>query len=297
MSRVVVFGGDGILGSHLYLALNDAHELSVTVHQPKNAYPAQLFSKARVEYAVAAGDTLRVAAVLDAIRPDWVLNAVGLVKRDRAEDACASLEANTMFPHLLARLCADRSVRLLHFSTDCVFSGTRGMYRESDPPDNADWHGRCKALGEPAGEHVLVLRSSFIGLELQCKRSLLEWFLAQRGMVRGYRKAIWSGLPAIEIARLASKLVQRVDPIAGTWHVAAPPVSKHALLMALNSRLAPRDMKLVADDSFVCDRSLDGRAFSARSGFVAPDWAIMLDELAQDVRQRWRPDAPSYWAF
>jgi hypothetical protein len=135
------------------------------------------------------------------------------------------------------------------------------MYKETDQPDCDDWHGRCKALGEPAGEHVLVLRTSFIGLELACKRSLIEWFLAQRGEVPGYRKAIWSGLTAIEVGRLVNMLIRREESLAGLWHVATPPISKFDLLTALNARLGERGVRVVPDD-VLCDKS---RWFSVSS--------------------------------
>lgn len=292
MSRVLIFGGDGILGRHLYQALKESHDLCVTLHGSAACYPERLFADVRVEFGVAAGDTPRVVDVLEGFRPDWVVNAVGLVKRDLANDRVASLEANTMFPHLLAQLCATYESRLLHFSTDCVYSGRNGMYKETDQPDCNDWHGRCKALGEPAGEHVLVLRTSFIGLEFSCKRSLIEWFLAQRGEVPGYRKAIWSGLTAIEVGRLVKMLIRREESLAGLWHVATPPISKFDLLTALNARLGERGVRVVPDDSFVCNRSLDGSAFSRRTSYVPPSWDLMLDELAEDIRSRWALNAP-----
>ena len=174
MSQVLLLGGDGLLGSHLYLALRGQCALTVTLHGAADRYPATLFAGAQVESGVDAGDSARLERLFAVQRPDWVLNAIGLVKRDAALDPCASLVANTLLPHRLAALCARYGARLLQFSTDCVFSGARGAYRELDPPDNSDWHGRCKALGELAGAHVLVLRTSFIGLELACRRSLLD---------------------------------------------------------------------------------------------------------------------------
>ncbi|MBK8402031.1 sugar nucleotide-binding protein [Propionivibrio sp.] len=295
MRRIIVFGGDGIIGSCLYLALKESFDLCVTLHGKRERYPPRLFDGAQVMYDVSAGDAMRVRKVLNDFCPEWVINAVGLVKRDLASDPLASLEANTLFPHLLAKLCGENRSRFLQFSTDCVYSGTAGMYKESDQPDSNDWHGRCKALGEPNGAHVLVLRTSFIGLELACKRSLLEWFLAQRGGVPGYRKAIWSGFTAMELARLVGALIGSKEPLCGLWHVATPAISKFDLLTALNAQLGERGVRVLPDDSFVCNRSLDGSAFSKLTGYVPPSWDEMLNELAEDIRARWVPDAPSYW--
>lgn len=295
MSRVLVFGGDGLLGSHLYLALKGVHDLCLTLHGPASQHPPGLFAAAQVITGVDAGDKVRVASVLDAYRPDWVVNAIGLTKRPLARDPYASLEANTLFPHLLAGLCADRGVRMIHFSTDGVFSGRVGNYVESAAPDCTDWYGRCKFLGEPAGAHVMVLRTAFIGLEISCKLNLVEWFLAQDGKVQGFRKAIWSGFSAAEIARLVVSLISRDVSLCGVWHVASQPISKYDLLKALACRLQLKNVSVVPDDGVITNRSLDGSAFSAKVGYVAPSWESMVNELAEDVRRRWRVDAPSYW--
>lgn len=295
MSRVLIFGGDGLLGSHLYLALRGEHELGVTLHGDASMYPPRLFSGARVFDHVAAGDQHRVSAVLKQCRPDWVINAVGLAKRPLAKDPHASLEANALFPHLLARLCLDAGARLLHFSTDAVFSGMRGNYSEADVPDATDWYGRCKLLGEPSAPHVLTLRTAFVGLELGCKQNLLEWFLVQQGAVPGFTGAIWSGFSAQEVGRVASRVVSADAAPGGVWHLAAPTLSKHEFLSALNARLGRQGVTVVPDDCLQCNRSLDGRGFEARTGYVPPTWVAMLDELVEDVLRRWTPGAPSFW--
>lgn len=295
MRRVLIFGGDGLLGSHLYLTLKDAYELGVTLHRDSPDYPATLFANARVIPGVAAGDVATVTFVLDTFRPDWVINAIGLAKRPLARDPYASLEANSLFPHLLANLCAERSMHLLHFSTDSVYSGRTGNYAEQDPPDCIDWYGRCKLLGEPRAPNVLVLRTAFIGLELNYKLNLLEWFLARGREVPGYRKVIWSGFSAIEIGRIARFLIASETPLSGLWHLASHSISKFDLLTQLAARLPGRKTVVVPDDSVSFDRSLNGLAFNALTGYEPPTWEEMLDELAEDVTRRWVRDGPCYW--
>lgn len=295
MKRVLIFGGDGLLGSHLYLALKDAHELGVTLHRDAPGYPSSLFAAASVIAGVAAGNAARVSSALDTFRPDWVINAIGLTKRPLASDPYASLEANALFPHLLARLCVERSIRMLHFSTDGVYCGRTGHYSEEDLPDCLDWYGRCKLLGEPHAPNVLVLRTAFIGLELNYKLNLLEWFLARGQVAPGYRKVLWSGFSAFEIGRVSALLIGMESPLSGIWHLASQPVSKFELLQRLSARLPERQIMVVADDSVSCDRSLNGDAFNTLTGYVPPTWDVMLDELADDIRRRWVPDGPCYW--
>lgn len=284
MSRILVFGADGIIGHYLMAALASEHEVGGTLHGLASAYQQNKLPGNIIAFGVDAGNPARIAEVIDQFHPTGIVNAIGLVKRPRAADPLDSLTANTCFPHLLARLCGARGIRLIHYSTDCVYDGKRGMYRETDPPDNPEWHSRCKALGEPAGEHVLVLRTSFIGLELTCKKSLIEWFLAHKSDVPGYTRAIWSGLTAAELARLTGRIIASEDFPSGTWHLAAAtPISKFSLLTALNERLGKRGIHVLPDPSFVCDRSLDGSAFRARFAYQPPSWESMLDELAGEI--------------
>jgi dTDP-4-dehydrorhamnose reductase len=227
-----------------------------------------------------------IEALLDRVRPEAVVNAVGLVKqRPEAEDTIAVIETNALLPHRLAAACTRRGARLVHFSTDCVFSGERGRYSEEDRPDPVDTYGRTKLLGEVGAPH-LTLRSSIIGLELGRAQGLVEWFLASRGRIRGYRRALWSGLTTAEMARLVGRLLVDHRSLAGLWHVAAEPIDKHALLTRLARELGRDDVAIEPVDEPSCDRSLDGSAFAAATGYRAPSWDEMLRELAQEIRAR-----------
>jgi dTDP-4-dehydrorhamnose reductase len=214
------------------------------------------------------------------------VNAVGIVKqRIEAQDPVASIETNALFPHRLARLCTTTRARLVHFSTDCVFSGRVGRYRETDSPDPEDLYGRTKLLGEVGPPH-LTLRSSLIGLEAGGRQGLVEWFLASRGSVQGYRRAIFSGLTTLEMSRLVARLLDRHAGLEGLWHVASEPIDKYTLLGRLARALDRRDVTIEPVDEPICDRSLCGDAFAETTGYRAPSWDAMLAELAGAVRER-----------
>ena len=221
-----------------------------------------------------------------------MINAVGVIKqRAEAQDAVASIRVNALLPHELAAACASAGARLIHLSTDCVFSGIKGGQRESDAPDPPDLYGRSKWLGEPDAPHVLTLRTSMVGRELETRFGLVEWFLAQRGgSATGYRRAIFSGLTTIALARLIGELIEKHADLAGLWHVAAEPISKYELLKLLNSAYGS-PVTLTPDDGFLCDRSLDGSRFRARTGFTAPSWPDMIAALHADPTpyDSWHP--------
>jgi dTDP-4-dehydrorhamnose reductase len=286
--KVLVFGGDGMLGHQLLASWRDRHDVRVTLRQDPAAYArlAPLLGD-RALYGV---DIRRLQDVVDAVaatRPDVVVNAVGIVKqRAAAKEAIPSLEVNALFPHRLAQVCAAAGARMVHLSTDCVFSGQRGGYVETDVPDAKDLYGRSKLLGEVAEPHCLTLRTSIIGLELGRQGSLVEWFLAQRGRIKGFRRAIYTGLTTAEMARAIEHLVSGPAPLSGLWHLSSDPIDKYDLLTRLARRLGRTDVEIVPDDVFVCDRSLDSTALRAKTDYRVPTWDAMLDELAESIRLR-----------
>jgi dTDP-4-dehydrorhamnose reductase len=181
-------------------------------------------------------------------------------------------------------MCRRANARLIHISTDCVFSGNRGNYGEADSPDPVDLYGRTKLLGEVTGEGCLTIRTSIIGLELAHFSGLIEWFLRQSANVHGYRRALWNGVTTLELARVINTLIKR-PTLDGLWHVSAEPISKYQLLTDL-AALLNRRIAVVPDDTVVIDRSLDSERFQAALPYTPPNWNQMAQELASAVRDR-----------
>jgi len=171
-------------------------------------------------------------------------------------------------------------------STDCIFSGRSGLYDEQAISDAEDLYGRSKFLGEVNQSHVITLRKSTIGLELAGAHGLVEWFLTQRGKVQGFRKAIYSGLTSSELARVIEDILLNHQSLSGIWNIASDPINKYDLLMQLTAKLGRDDVEIEPSDSFVCDRSLEGAAFCRQTGYASPPWNAMLDELADQIRDR-----------
>ncbi len=286
--RILILGGDGMLGHQLLRSWQQRHEVRVTLRGDESRYRSYgLYHADNAFYGVDARNFASLAKVIEEFSPDAVVNAVGIVKqRAEARDAIVSLEVNALLPHRLSELCTRRGVRLVHISTDCVFSGQKGMYREGDLEDARDLYGRSKLLGEVHDAGAVTLRTSIIGLELARKKSLIEWFLAQRGEVKGFTRAIYSGFTTLEMARIVERVLCRHGDLSGLWHVASEPIDKFDLLFRLSSLLRRRDIALVQDDSFVCDRSLSAERFCARTGYAPPSWDAMLRELAIQIQER-----------
>lgn len=286
--RCLILGGDGMLGHQLLQSWQGRHDVRVTVRGPLAAYARYGLFDADNTYAnIDVQQTDRVLEVLGDFRPEAVINCIGIIKqRSAAKESIPSLEVNSLLPHRLRLMCAAAGARLVHLSTDCVFNGSRGMYRQTDPADAEDLYGLSKYLGEVSEGPAITIRSSIIGLELSRKQSLIEWFLAQRGSIRGFTRAIYSGVTTAEMARVIEHVLTQQPDLNGLWQVASAPISKHELLCQLSERLGRRDITITPDHAFHCDRSLDGSDFAKRTGYRVPTWTTMLDELAAQIQRR-----------
>lgn len=218
-----------------------------------------------------------------AARPEVVVNAAGIVKQlALAKDPISSIRLNSLLPHVLARMGAEKGFEIVHVSTDCVFSGRKGGYTEDDTPDPMDLYGRSKLLGELHGAAVLTLRTSIIGRELRTQNGLVEWFLSQRGgTVNGFTRAIFSGLTTQALALIIANVLRSDHSLHGLWHVASAAISKYDLLRKLNVAFAT-DTEIVQDESVVCDRSLESAHFWEATGLRAPLWDEMIASLVND---------------
>ena len=284
--RVLILGGDGMLGHRLYLHCRARHEVRVTLREPLAAYARHgLFDASNASGEVDVVSFASVERAIDAHRPQAIVNCVGIVKqRSTASEAVPSIEVNSLFPHRLLLACRERGIRLIHISTDCVFSGARGNYTEQDTADATDLYGRSKLLGEVSEAPGLTLRTSMIGTELARKASLLEWFLAQPGPITGYRRAIFTGFTTLELARIIDELIVKFPDASGLHHVSSAPINKYDLLCLVRDRLGLHT-EIRPDETFHCDRSLDSTPFRARFGYQPPSWETMVEELAREIRR------------
>lgn len=289
---LLILGGGGMLGHKLWQTAAPRLDTWVTMRDEGGSLP-DAFDRGRIVGGVQAGEFDTVARALARVRPKVIVNCLGVVKqRADAADPLVALTVNSLFPHRLAALCALAGCRLIHISTDCVFSGQRGGYAETDVPDATDLYGRTKQFGEVAGAGCLTLRTSIIGRELATSHGLVEWFLGRHGVIPGYTHAIFSGLTTAELSRVILRVIDDHPALTGVYHVAAEPISKYDLLVRLNDALG-RGATIQPDASVRIDRSLDGRRFAAATSYAAPPWDRMIEELSADVPayERWRVHA------
>jgi len=282
-NKVLVLGASGMLGNAVFRFFTESDGCDV-LGTVRGELSKRFFPESLRDALVSGVDVENIdslARVFGEVRPDLVINCIGLVKQlAEADDPLSAIPINSLLPHRLARLCAVAGARFVHMSTDCVFSGSKGMYTEGDFSDAKDLYGRSKYLGEVDYPNAITLRTSIIGHELEGARSLVGWFLAQSGSVKGFRRAVFSGLPTVEIARLIHDHVLPNPDLHGLYHVSADPINKYDLLR-LVADVYGKSITIEADDGFVIDRSLDSSRFRSVTGFQPKPWAELVRSMKE----------------
>ena len=284
--RILIFGAGGMLGHKLIQVLSSNNEVYGTFRTGVVKHPSlDVVSEDRFITGIAAEDEASVRRAIGKLRPDVVVNAIGIIKQlPDSKNVITTLTINSIFPHRLAELASEFGFRLITISTDCVFKGDRGNYSENDVSDAVDIYGKSKNLGEVVSDNCLTVRTSIIGHELGTAHSLVDWFLSNSGgKVKGYANAIYSGFPTVVFASIIDNLVHAHPALSGLYHVSSDAISKYDLLRLINDAY-DAGITIDRDDDFRIDRSLDSTRFRNETGFVPQDWKSMVDAMASDAK-------------
>ena len=278
---VLILGATGMMGNTLFRFLdqNPNYEVYGAIRSTKDR---QFFSESQNKKISTALDLSSIGMInelLSSIQPKVLVNCVGLVKQlVEADDPLQAIPINSLLPHQLAKLCMTHSCRLIHLSTDCVFSGSRGNYVETDFADANDLYGRTKFLGEVDYPNAINLRTSIIGHELKGNKSLLNWFLQQKEEVQGFTDAIFSGLPTVELSRVIQEFVIPNETLHGTYHVSSTPIDKYSLLNLIKI-IYSKKINIVPSDKLKINRVLDSSRFRIATGYSPPSWDMLIKNM------------------
>jgi dTDP-4-dehydrorhamnose reductase len=284
---ILILGGTGMLGHKLFQHFLPRFPGTIcTMHRQASDVPYSriaMFQGPQVIEGIDLVDFNRLSNLLLRLKPDFIVNCIGVIKqRDEASSHISTITVNSLLPHQLAELCAKWGGRLIHFSTDCVFSGHQGMYKEGDLSDAEDLYGKTKFLGETTEANALTIRTSIIGRELANHRSLLDWFLSNKGgRVRGYRKSIYSGVTTNHLVEVVADIILHYPQLQGVYQVASEPISKYDLLCLLREAYA-LDVAIDPVDGEYANRSMDGSRFRGATGYVCPPWPTLVEQMAAD---------------
>jgi len=288
MTRVLIVGATGMLGHKMALKLaQKKYEVFATLRQSiPPFFKSNTVDTLKMIEGVDAYDLASVQSAMDQSKPDFVLNCIGIVKQlDESKSAIPSITINALFPHQLAKIANEAGAHLIHFSTDCVFSGTKGPYKQTDPSDVNDLYGLSKFMGEVSGEGALTIRSSIIGREFAKPTGLLEWFLSQKGKtVNGYKNALYTGLTTNAMADLVDFIIQSYPTLSGLYQVSSEAISKFDLLQLVNKAYGT-NITIKPDEAFHCDRRLVMKEFSDKTGWYPKSWEIMIKAMLDEDSQ------------
>jgi len=285
--KIAVIGATGMLGHKVFQILRSTFPATYALTLEDTHLPpfdrVPLLQGDEVIRGVDVTDFDRLRGLLTELRPDVIINCVGIIKqRNEAKMAIPSIIINALLPHKLAEIASAWQGRVIHPSTDCVFDGARGGYTEIDNSDADDLYGKTKFLGELHIEHTLTLRTSIIGRELTSHRSLLDWFLSQRGkQIHGYQRVIYSGVTTNLFAAVVRMIITDHPDLHGLYQLVSTPISKYDLLVLLKDAYQ-LDVDIQPEATEVSDRSMRGDKLFAAIGYTAPSWPTLVAELAED---------------
>ena len=284
--KILIIGAGGMIGHKMFQVLkSEGHFVAGTLLQPKEVYTKfKLFEDHEVFDRVDVLEEVKVLKVLSTIKPDVVLNCVGVtLRKPEIGDFEYSKKINSAFPKILQAWVDVNNSYLIHFSTDCVFSGKDGPYSEDSEKSATDTYGSTKATGEVSGPHTLTLRGSMIGRELFAKSEFLEWAISQKnGQVKGFSKAIYSGVTTNEMAKLVSKLISMPNKLTGIYQVSSAPITKLELLGLINNAYG-LNLNILEDSTYASSKVLIGEKLKKAVGFNCPSWPEMVKELRLDL--------------
>ena len=281
--KILILGCSGMLGNAMYryLSLDKSLKVKGTIRSSLNIEYLDFNKTNDILTHVDVVNLDLLIKVFGQVKPDIVINCVGLIKQLAiTKDPLQAVLINSLLPHRLAHLCSVSEARLIHISTDCVFSGKKGNYLETDFADADDLYGRTKLLGEVDYPHAITLRTSIIGHESNGNRSLINWFLAQKGSVKGFTQAIFSGLPTIELAKVVHQYILPNPNLKGLYHLAVKPINKFDLLNWVK-KIYNQNIEIIPCSDLVVDRSLDSHRFYKASGYNPPCWEHLIQNMHQ----------------
>ena len=288
--KLLILGGSGMVGHRLAKKLSNQYEIFSLLRKRPDLDSNQFFEKVLPKNQCIFIDDINEYENLNntvkKISPDIIINCIGVIKqRDKVENVLNMRRINSLLPHVLNQICNKNKIKLIHLSTDCVFSGTKGNYQESDNPDPIDEYGKSKLLGEIKKGNALTIRTSFIGPELFNKKSLFEWVKSQKnGEIDGFTNAIYSGLTTLAFSEIIENIIDKHQNLNGIWHISSNPISKFDLIEMINQKFNLK-IKINRNSSFRCDRSLNSSKFQEETKIQIPSWRTMIDNLYQDMNR------------
>jgi dTDP-4-dehydrorhamnose reductase len=272
LKKIIILGANGMAGHLLTLYFRQkGYQVLSIARKNSSIHPDLLLD---------VTDFNKLTDVILSHKADFIINAVGILNEFAEKAVDNAILVNSYFPHFLSKITSNAKTKIIHISTDCVFSGKKGSYVESDPKDGIGNYAQTKSLGEINNSKDLTIRTSIIGPELNPDGiGLFNWFFKQTGVVKGYSNAFWSGVTTLELAKFIDFVVDGQE-LNGLIHLTNNvKISKFDLLLKLKYFFKKDDIIVEDYDKYEVDKSL----LCTRKDIIyqVPNYDIMLEELKE----------------
>ena len=286
MNNILILGAYGMLGSQIFKTLfRRDYSVFGTIRGPKKNIFTDDLENFLIEF-VDVYDFNSLKKNIEIVKPKIVINCIGNIKQ-KNESYIENIYLNSLLTHKINALSSNLNFKLIHISTDCVFSGDKGNYLESDFSDARDLYGKSKFLGEPVGINSLTLRTSIIGHEVNKPNfGLLEWVLSQKNQVFGFTNSFFSGVTTNELSKLIAHLVSNQLLVNGLYHVSSTRISKYDLLLKIRD-IYNLNLEIIPSGKLSIDRSLNSKKLKLAIGYSPPNWDDMLSSMFLENHSGW----------
>ena len=279
-NKIYILGITGMLGCELFLRFNRDSKYEVR-GSTRLISCKQLKNFKNIDFEISAFNLKKIEKKIKIFNPDYVLNCIGFVKQKikKFSNSSEVYYLNSVFPHEISKITKKIGAKLIHFSTDCVFSGRKGNYCETDNPDAHDLYGHSKQLGElNKRSDVITIRTSIIGHELKTKNGLLEWFLAQKKKCVGFAKVFFSGLTTFEVFAFLDLYLFKKNSVSGLIHLSSSKISKYKLLKLI-SKIYQKKIIIKKDNKIRINRTLNSKYIERKLFYKCSSWEIMIKQM------------------
>ena len=278
--KVLILGSDGMIGHKIAQSLNDECELILSSRKSISLDTIGV-KRGKILFHDLITDNLD--SMLKKIFPDLIINCAGITTRRGVKDNIQNTRLlNSDIPHKLDSWANLNSKKLIHFSTDCVFSGSRGNYLDNDISDANDTYGKTKAAGEVNSFNTLTIRCSMIGRELYNFTELFEWLVKNKNKnIDGYSKVFYSGITTVRMGKIISKIIKEDINLTGIYNISSIPISKFDLLHKLSNAFG-LNVDITENKNIKSNKVLNSKKFTEITGIKTPDWDDLISEFVED---------------
>jgi dTDP-4-dehydrorhamnose reductase len=273
--KILILGSDGMLGHLLSAFLSNNSDLNIFNLSRNN------LNNSENHFQCDVMNTSSFLKIVEKLKPDVIINSIGILIKNSSISPKNAIYINAYFPNFLHEISNKFNFKLIHISTDCVFSGKKGSYSENSYKDAYDLYGLTKSLGEINSPNHLTIRTSIIGPEIKKNREgLFNWFLNQEGDTFGYSNALWTGITTYELSKAIYYCL--LNDVNGLWNLSSSQkINKYDLLSKIKIKFNLEGINLIKDNNFIIDKSMISKR---KINYIVPSYDIMIEELFEYIK-------------